>query len=74
MSTAHYVKVEPPNRPVWYMPQQASASKLRVRNSLTESLDEFVPHEGNRVRWYTCEFISVVIGVVILTNMTTVLF
>jgi len=27
---------------------------LRVRNSLTETLEEFIPSEGKLVRWYIC--------------------
>ena len=27
---------------------------LRLRNSLTGNLEEFVPIFGNQVRWYTC--------------------
>jgi cysteinyl-tRNA synthetase len=25
-----------------------------LRNSLTDELEAFTPHEGNKVHWYTC--------------------
>jgi hypothetical protein len=55
MALAKYVSVQPSNRPEWLQPTREPPNRLRVRNSLTDRLEEFVPHEGNRVRWYTCK-------------------
>jgi len=52
---ASYCPLEIANRPVWYRPTAPERPRLRVRNSLTETLEDFIPHEGNRVRWYTCK-------------------
>lgn len=39
----------------WLKPAPtATRNKLMMRNSLTDQLEEFVPHEGNKVSWYTC--------------------
>ncbi|KAF1847819.1 uncharacterized protein K460DRAFT_333210 [Cucurbitaria berberidis CBS 394.84] len=43
-------------QPPWKEPQQSSAAKLKVWNSLTRSKNDFVPidPEGKVVKWYSC--------------------
>ena len=46
--------------PTWFQPVPSTATAapvapgLRVNNSLTGEKEEFVPLEGNKVKWYTC--------------------
>lgn len=47
------------NHPVWYPPVKSAshekAHELLVMNSLTETLEPFVPRSGSKaVKWYTC--------------------
>ncbi|KAH9259248.1 cysteine-tRNA ligase [Batrachochytrium salamandrivorans] len=55
---ANYTEVEgKANITKWLKPSApvaANRGKLMMRNSLTDQLEEFVPHDGNKVTWYTC--------------------
>jgi cysteinyl-tRNA synthetase len=45
------------NHPVWYPPVDASTRQgtgLKVKNSLTDKLEDFAPLSGRTVKWYTC--------------------
>ncbi|KAI4838846.1 cysteine--tRNA ligase [Plasmodium brasilianum] len=44
------------NLPKWNMPSKEGKhiTNLLVNNSLTHSKVEFIPQEGNKIRWYAC--------------------
>ncbi|XP_034476754.1 cysteine--tRNA ligase, cytoplasmic [Drosophila innubila] len=41
-------------QPAWQAPKAATRPQLRFYNSLTRQKEEFVPLEGNNVKWYSC--------------------
>lgn len=41
-------------KPGWIPPTRPHAEVLRVSNSLTKKLDEFIPNNGKNINWYTC--------------------
>lgn len=41
-------------QPTWAAPASNDRIKLKLYNSLTRQKEEFVPLEGNNVRWYSC--------------------
>ncbi|SBT79223.1 cysteine--tRNA ligase, putative [Plasmodium malariae] len=53
----HYSNMETHNNlPKWNMPSKEGKhiTNLLVNNSLTHSKVEFIPQEGNKIRWYAC--------------------
>ncbi|XP_075549954.1 cysteine--tRNA ligase, cytoplasmic [Dermacentor variabilis] len=42
------------SQPPWKSPENSSAPRLRLYNSLTRSKEVFVPQNANRVLWYSC--------------------
>lgn len=41
-------------QPTWQLPNSAERPKLKLYNSLTRQKEEFVPLDGNNVKWYSC--------------------
>lgn len=42
------------SQPTWQAPQATPPLKLKLYNSLTRQKEEFVPIDGNNVKWYSC--------------------
>ncbi|XP_055855572.1 cysteine--tRNA ligase, cytoplasmic [Episyrphus balteatus] len=42
------------SQPAWQKPESQERSKLKLFNSLTRQKEEFIPLDGNNVRWYSC--------------------
>jgi len=41
-------------QPTWQIPSAKEVPKLKLYNSLTRQKEEFVPVDGNNVKWYSC--------------------
>ncbi|XP_055904934.1 cysteine--tRNA ligase, cytoplasmic [Eupeodes corollae] len=42
------------SQPAWQQPNTQERPKLKLYNSLTRQKEEFIPLDGNNVRWYSC--------------------
>ncbi|TDG42876.1 hypothetical protein AWZ03_010696 [Drosophila navojoa] len=41
-------------QPVWQAPKASTRPQLKLYNSLTRQKEEFIPLDGNNVKWYSC--------------------
>lgn len=41
-------------QPQWAVPDKGDRPTLKLYNSFTRQKEEFIPHNGNNVLWYSC--------------------